>query len=307
MTFSHALAKKKSVLIARAQIIQTIRTFFITSGFLEIDTPLLIPAPAPETHINAIPADGWFLHTSPEICMKRLLAAGYEQLFQICHCWRAGERGKLHLPEFTMLEWYRTNNNYYRLMDDCEDLLRYLVEQFSGDRVLFYQGHKIEIDCGWERISVKEAFQRYGKISVEDALLADIFDEVMVEKIEPFLGWDVPTFIIDYPACRSALARLKPSDTSVAERFELYIGGIEIANGFSELTDQLEQRNRFINENNQRQKQNQMTYPLPEHFLCELNMMPPSAGIALGVDRLIMTILNYTEIDQVVPFTFEQL
>ncbi|CAG0971038.1 Elongation factor P--(R)-beta-lysine ligase [Geobacteraceae bacterium] len=307
MTVNWGLARRREALGARARIIQEIRRFFIEGGYLEVETPLRIPAPAPESHIDPVPADGWFLQTSPEICMKRMLAAGYGRLFQICHCWRAGERGRMHVPEFTMLEWYRAGTDYAGLMDECERLVRSVVEGMGFGGKLAFRGGTIDSAAPWERTTVRDAFVKHGGMTMEEALERDVFDEVMVERIEPRLGNGRPTFIHDYPACRGALARLKPDDPTVAERFELYIGGVELANAFSELTDPVEQRTRFESEAAFRAFRGQITIPLPENFLAELAEMPPSAGIALGVDRLVMVLLDAASIDEVVAFTPEEL
>ncbi|MBT0666413.1 EF-P lysine aminoacylase GenX [Geobacter pelophilus] len=307
MNTNWTIARRRPALEARARIIQSIRQYFIQEGFLETETPLRIPAPAPESHIDAIPSDGWFLQTSPELCMKRLLAAGYERIFQLCHCWRAEERGNRHLPEFTMLEWYRAHSDYNDLMVDCENMMRSVAATCGNGSTLMVQGKDVKLDRAWQRLTVREAFARFGGITMEDALAADRFDEVMVEAIEPQLGIGQPTFLCDYPAARGALARLKADDPSVAERFELYISGIELANGFSELTDASEQRFRFEQEEQYRRSSGRIPYPEPSKFLEELPAMPPAAGIALGVDRLVMVMLDATSIDQVVAFTPEEL
>ena len=301
------LSRRKENLRARAAILKAIRDFFIAEGYLEVDTPLLIPAPAPETHIDAIPAANWFLHTSPELCMKRLLAAGYERIFQLCHCWRADERGTRHLPEFTMLEWYRADADYRDLMRECEELVRSVAVSLGHGKTISYRNAAVDLTGEWERLSVREAFERYAGASMEEALSSDTFDLLMVEAIEPCLGIHRPTFLYDYPAERSALARLSPSDPTVAERFELYIGGLELANAFSELTDPAEQRQRFEAEAADRAARQRIVYPLPEPFLNELAAMPPAAGIALGVDRLVMVLLDAPSIDDVVSFTPEEL
>ncbi|RII27883.1 MAG: EF-P lysine aminoacylase GenX [Geobacter sp.] len=307
MAGNWSLGRKRQVLQTRATIIQEIRHFFVTGGYLEVETPLRIPAPAPEAQIDAVVTDGWFLQTSPELCMKRMLAAGYERLFQICHCWRADERGRLHLTEFTMLEWYRTGSDYRDIMTDCEGVIRAVADKLGHGNFIRFRGRTIDIGGEWERLTVREAFARYGETSLEDALELDRFDEIMVEFIEPRLGMIRPTFIYDYPASRGALARLKADDSSVAERFELYIGGLELANAFSELNDPVEQRRRFEEESAHRARMQRKCYPLPEPFLGELDAMPLSAGIALGVDRLVMVLLDAARIDDVVAFTPEEL
>jgi len=271
-----------------------------------VETPLRIPSPAPESHIDALPSDEWFLQTSPELCMKRMLAAGYERIFQVCRCWRSGERGALHLPEFTMLEWYRAGACYLDLMEECEALVRRAARARGGERIMF-RGSEIDVRPPWDRITVRDAFLRYGGMPMERALELDLFDEVMVREIEPRLGLERPAFIHDYPAERGALARLKADDPAVAERFELYMGGLELANAFSELTDPREQRDRFLAEQACRRAAGKTVYPLPEKFLAELPAMPPSAGIALGIDRLVMVLLDAASIDEVVAFTPEEL
>ena len=307
MTFNWRLSRKRNALAERTRIIGEIRGFFNKEGYLGVETPLRIPAPAPESHIDPLPSAAWFLHTSPELCMKRFLAAGYERIFQICHCWRAEERGRRHLPEFTMLEWYRKDTGYFGLMDECETLIRSVVAAIGLKDSVVYGGREISLQGRWERITVAEAFARYTPYSMVEALRRDLFDESMVNNIEPQLGKDSPVFIHDYPASRGALARLKPDDPSVAERFELYIGGVELANAFTELTDPAEQRSRFLHERETRLSMGKTIFPMPERFLEELAYMPPAAGIALGLDRLIMLLLQAASIDEVVAFTPEEL
>lgn len=301
------LARRKKALQQRASILQGIRQFFIEKGYLEVETPHRIPTPAPESHIDAIPSGTWFLHTSPELCMKRLMASGYEKIFQICRCWRERERGGLHLPEFTLLEWYRTGGDYHSLMEECEGLIRFVARAIGLGQKIIFRDREIDLSKPWQEISVKEAFRFYTKISITEALEQNLFDEIMVQEIEPNLGVEIPTFIYDYPAERGALARLKQEDPSVAERFELYIGGLELANGFSELVDSEEQRKRFHLENENRQSIGKRIYSMPDKFLAELDNMPPSAGIALGVDRLVMVFWDAKTIDEVVAFTPEEL
>jgi lysyl-tRNA synthetase class 2 len=295
-------------LIIRGQVIQIIRKFFIEHDYLEIETPVRIPAPAPEAHIDAVASGNWFLQTSPELCMKRLLAAGYPRIFQICKCFRQGERGRFHLPEMTLLEWYRADSNYQDMMNECEALI-FSVAQKMGSKKdgIVYQGKEIRLIPPWSRISVKDAFDKFGSISLEGALQRDQFDEIMVTEIEPGLGQSRPVFLYDYPASRGALARLKPQDRRYAERFELYIGGLEICNAFSELADSAEQRERFERDRDQLKKSGKPVYPMPEKFLATLGNMPAAAGNALGVDRLVMLFSDSKQIDEVVAFTPEEL
>ena len=305
--YNFSLARKSQALHARAKLIQSIRLFFIHHGFLEVETPLRIPSPAPEEHIEAIPSDDWFLQTSPELCMKRLLAAGYQRIFQISKCFRAAERGNKHLPEFTMLEWYVAQFDYHQLMDQCQALLIAALKDMDHNQDIVWQNKKINLVSPWERITVADAFSRYAPITLEDSLIQDKFDEIMVEYIEPLLGINSPTFIYDYPAKLAALAKIKMSDPTVAERFELYIGGLELANGFSELTDANEQRQRFEEASEARTRKDWARYTMPGKFLQALQTIPPCAGIALGIDRLIMILADTDKIDDVVAFTPEML
>jgi elongation factor P--(R)-beta-lysine ligase len=288
-------------------MIRAIRRFFLDQDFLEIETPIRIPAPAPEFHIEPIASGEWFLQTSPELCMKRLLAAGYPKIYQICKCFRAGERGARHLPEFTLLEWYRTGTDYRTLMADCETLIARVAAELSLGGVISRQGGKIGLMPPWERLTVREAFSLYAGVSVEEALITDRFDEIMTCAIEPHLGRERPVFLYEYPAMLGALARVKAEDREVAERFELYIAGMELANAFSELTDPVEQRQRFEKVSYNLRLKNGLVHPLPERFLESLSRMPASAGIALGLDRLAMIFADQTTIDAVVAFTPESL
>jgi lysyl-tRNA synthetase class 2 len=288
-------------------MIQAIRRFFCNRDYLEVETPVRIPAPAPEEHIDALPSGDWFLQTSPELCMKRLVAAGYPQIFQISKCFRAAERGRLHLPEFTMLEWYCRGGNCETLMQECEALVLAIAQALDGVDTLCYQGIPIALQPPWERISVEEAFRRYASLSMWEALEKDCFDEMMVCRIEPRLENTRPVFLYDFPVARGALARAKKTDPALAERFELYMGGLELANAFSELRDEKEQRLRFEKALHVRRAAGKPAYPMPEPFLRSLHQMPETAGIALGVDRLAMLFTDSSSIDEVVSFIPETL
>jgi lysyl-tRNA synthetase class 2 len=301
------LAKRKKALVTRAVLMRAIREFFADRDYLEIETPVRVPTLAPESHIDAIQSDGWFLHTSPELCMKRLLAAGYSRIFQISSCFRKDERGHLHLPEFTLLEWYRTGIDYRDMMNECEDLFISVARQLGFGETIEYQGKRIDLKKPWERISVREAFEKHSSISPDEAVREDRFDEIMVGEIEPNLGQGNPTFLYDYPVSLGSLARRKADNPAVAERFEIYAGGLELANAFSELTDAEEQRKRFLKEQEFRRKSGRAGYPMPEKFLDALSRMPESSGIALGVDRLAMIFTDSASIDEVVAFTPEEL
>ena len=300
--------QNSSALYKRAQVMQQIRYFFTERGFLEVETPLRIPANAPEEYIDPVPALPWQLQTSPEICMKRLLCRGYDKIFQISHCWRANERGSRHLTEFTMLEWYRAHATYDDLMKDCVSLLQCVADSCTQDSSFTRNNIKIYPNENWQHFSVKEAFLRFAKADALASAQNGFFEELLISKIEPaFEGFRAPVILSDYPAQMAALARLKPEDQHYAERFELYVGGLELANGFSELTDPCEQRDRFEEANRIRRSHGKKELPLPEPFLSELSAMPPSAGIALGVDRLVMLTIGADRIDQVVAFPPESL
>jgi lysyl-tRNA synthetase class 2 len=291
----------------RAAVVHLIREFFSGHGYLEVETPLRIPAPLPEAHIEVIPADGWVLQPSPELCMKRLLAEGCEKIFQICKCFRKAERGRRHLPEMTMLEWYAAGQTYADLMNGCEELIRRIARGLGIGDILNYQGLTVALSPPWPRLSVADAFRRFASVSAEEALAEGRFDEIMGLEIEPSLGRERPIFLIDYPAEKASLARLKPGQPEVAERFELYIGGLELCNGFSELNDAAEQRRRFAAEREMIRKAGGAVYPFPEKFLEALAHLPPCAGNALGVDRLVMLFCDAAAIDEVVAFTPEEL
>jgi elongation factor P--(R)-beta-lysine ligase len=301
------LAAKKPNLRLRAGLLQAVRHFFTERNYLEVETPCLIPAPAPEHHIDAIPAGGGFLHTSPELCMKRLLAAGYPRIFQICKCFRQGERGSRHLPEFTLLEWYRAETDYLGLMDECEEMVVFVLEKLGLPPRLEFQGRTLDLRRPWDRLTVQEAFGRQASTSLERAMESGRFDEIMAFEIEPSIGFPKPVFLYHYPSALAALARLSKDAPGCAERFELYAAGVELANAFSELTDPDEQRTRFQKERANRDDQGKTVYPMPEKFLRALPFMPASAGIAFGLDRLVMLLSNQKEIDSVVSFTPEEL
>lgn len=298
----------KNILKKRAQIIQAIRNFFTKKGFLEVETPLRIPAPIPEAHIDLFKSEDWYLQSSPEICMKRLAASGYENIFQICKCFRKEERGDRHLNELTMLEWYAKDFSYLDLIKQCREMIQYLAKCLNiKDGNIVYENKNINLTRPWSYLTLEEAFRKYSSVSSHQALAEERFDEILAFEIEPRLGNTVPTVLYDYPASMAALAKLKSTDTNLAERFEIYIAGIELANGFTELTDPVEQKQRFKKELELRDSMGKTSYPMPENFLKDLAHMPATAGIALGIDRLIMLFTNTPSIDDVVAFTPEAL
>ena len=298
---------RQANLVLRAQVLKAIRQFFEEHHYLEVETPIRIPAPAPERHIEAEPAGKWFLQTSPELCMKQLLAAGYERIYQISKCFRQNERGRQHLPELSMLEWYTCGEDYLAMMTQCEALIGYVASTLNLGNTIHYQGTAIDLTPPWERLSVAQAFERFGQTSVASALQHDRFDEIMVMQIEPQLKRNRPLFLYDYPAKRAALSRKKAQNPELAERFELYIGGLELCNAFSELTDPHEQRQRFETDRQMRHAAGNQLYPTPHNFLDALEDMPAAAGNALGLDRLVMLLADTARIDDVVAFTPEEL
>jgi len=304
---SRLLAGRRRALDVRARMIGALRRFFLDRDYLEVETPARIPAPAPETHIEPVPSGDWFLQPSPELCMKRLLAAGYPRIFQICRCFRQGERGDRHLPEFTMLEWYRRDIDSRELMDECEILVPFVARALGIGETLSYRGKSIRLAPPWRRLSVRDAFAAHASRSLEEALREDRFEETLAFEVEPFLGREAPLFLHSYPITFGSLARAERDDPAVADRFELYIAGMELANGFSELTDPVEQRHRFALARLEMEKRGGIVSPLPERFLQALERMPEAAGIALGVDRLAMLLCDAASVDEVVAFPPEIL
>ena len=297
----------RSNLEVRARIIGSIRSFFTRNGYLEVETPNRIPAPAPEAHVDAQPSGDWYLHTSPELCMKRLLAAGFAQIYQICKCYRGNERGRKHLPELTMLEWYAAGADYREMMTVCERLVLHVARQIGAREHIVYGGAQIDLTPPWDRLTVEEAFDRFASLPLTTALEKNRFDEILSLEIENRLGLARPLFLHDYPASCGALARRKPDNHRLVERFELYIGGLELCNAFGELTDPVEQKLRFEWEQNLRRYAGKPIYPMPTRFLQALQNVPATAGNALGVDRLVMLFADTDSIDEVVTFTPEEL
>ena len=271
----------------RADVLRTVRAFFDAREFVEVETPVWIPAPAPEPHIDCPACGDWFLRASPELQMKKLLAGGLPRIYQIGPCFRAGERGRRHSPEFTMLEWYRADAGYNDIARDMEELV---------GEVLRTSGRASLPPFAW--LTVREAYLRWAGWDPLTDWDQDRFDFDMATKVEPNLPKG-PLFLTDYPAPAASLSRLKPDDPRVAERWELYMDGLELANAFTELTDPAEQRRRFEAARAERRVLNEADYPLDEDFLAALVRMPPAAGVALGVDRLVMLACGAASIDEV--------
>lgn len=299
-------APDPKMLRLRGKTLQAIRAFFEVRDFVEVDTPVRIPAPALESFIDAIPSGEYYLRTSPELHMKRLLAAGMPRLFQMGPCFRAGEQGPHHNPEFTLLEWYRAHVGYETILADTEALVREVAATVCGSLRFPFGELTLDVSLPWERLTVAEAFIRYAGWNPVEHFDADRFDLDLVNKVEPALPRDRGVVLMDYPVEVAALARRSPHDTQVAERWELYLGGLELANAFSELTDAAEQRLRFETCAAERCAAGRDVYPLDHPFLEALEAgMPPSGGIALGVDRLVMLLANTSTLREVLPFTDE--
>lgn len=297
------LWRKRPGLEIRARMLRAIREFFEQGGFLEVETPVRLAVPALEDHIEAEPSGDRWLRTSPELHMKRLLATGYPRIYQIGPCFRQGEFGRRHRPEFTMLEWYRAGADCRDILADTIGLVRQASQAVSGAGKIRFQGREVEVSGDWEELSVAEAFRRHAGADLRQAMAAGRYEEILCTQVEPNLGWDRPTVLCDYPAEMAALARRKPTDPTVAERWELYVGGLELANAYSELTDAAEQRQRFLACAELRRREGRPVYPLDEPFLAALEQgLPPCGGIALGIDRLAMVLVDTEEIADVVAF-----
>ena len=291
---------KKANLTRRSELLRALRDAFYADGFIEVATEVKIPVPAPEEYIESVPCQGEFLRTSPELAMKQLLCGGMEKIFQIGPAFRAEERGRKHREEFTILEYYAGNWNYRELAAFTAKMLLDACQKLFNTGVINYQGQKIDFQNP-SFITVDEAFRRYAGVSAFDADKDGSFDELMVLKVEPELGKNNPEFLIDYPASRASLSRLSPLDSRVAERWELYINGIELGNAFGELTDAAEQRRRFSEALEFRKNAGMLPYPEAEEFLNALEQgMPESSGCAIGFDRLAMIFCNAYDIEEVI-------
>ncbi|MBI2836164.1 MAG: EF-P lysine aminoacylase GenX [Chloroflexi bacterium] len=301
------LARLKPNLERRALIFDLTRSFFRQQGFLEVDTPVRMPEIAPESHIIPFGSEGWYLSTSPELHMKRLITAGYEKIFQFGRCFRKGERGRWHNPEFTMLEWYRVGAGYLEMIRDTEQLIATITRELCGSLKIPYQGHEIDLAPPWPEVTVREAFLRSAGWDPVVRLDPARFDADLVTKVMPAFPSDRPTVPLDYPAALGSLARLKPDNPAVAERAEVFIGGLELANAFSELTDLAEQRKRFKEEVRQIRQMLGQKRAMPQKFLRALRRLPECGGIALGMDRLVMLFCDADSIDQVMPFAMDDI
>lgn len=302
-----ALRPLGRALEARSLALAEIRSYFAEQHFIEVDTPSLVPAPGLDAHVEALRAGRDYLATSPEFHMKRLLVGGLPRIYQLGHCFRADEAGAWHEREFALLEWYRSFADVEAVMRDTERIVCRVVARLAGSRRIAPGGRSVEVRAPFRRISVGEAFARFAGERDATGLVErrpEHFFELLIQRVEPALARQShPVFLTDYPAALAALARLSPADPRVAERFELYLGGIELCNGYGELTDTVEQGARFRAERARRRRERRPLYPVDARLIAALDEgMPPAAGNALGVDRLIALALGHDDIGDVMTF-----
>lgn len=295
-------------LLGRAAAFEEIRSYFAEAGFVEVDTPVRVRTPGLDFHVDALGAEQGYLSTSPEFQMKRLLVGGVPRCFQLAHCFRKDEVGRWHEPEFAMLEWYRAFAGQDEVMADTEALVERVVRRLSGKaKLALPDGRRLDARAPFERLTVREAFRRHAGVPDAVALAEsdeDRFFELLVGVVEPALAaLPRPVFLCEYPAAQASLARRSPGDPRVAERFELYAAGVELCNGFGELTDPAEQRARFREDRALRRRAGKPVYELDERFLAALGEgMPPAGGNALGVDRLVALALGQADVASVQAF-----
>jgi lysyl-tRNA synthetase class 2 len=291
-----------STLRSRAALLRAIRAHFDQAGFVEVETPLRLDCPPNEPHIDAEPSGDSFLRTSPELHLKRLLAEGMDRVYELGPCFRRGERGTFHHPEYAMLEWYRAPGGYLDVLADAENLLCAVAARLCGGCAFVRAGVRVDLTPPWPRWTVSETFRRLAGWDPVAAFDPDRFDLDLVGKIEPALPADRPTVLIDYPVEAAAMARCAGGPRPVAERWELYLCGMELANAFSELTDAAEQAARFERWAGERRGRGQAVYPADAAFLDALPRMPRAGGAALGVDRLLMCLADLPDIRSVRAF-----
>ena len=326
-------ADRRPLLVKRGRLKQAIRTHFEGQGFIEVECGALVASPGNETHLHAfettlIGAEGdktLYLHTSPEFAAKKLLAAGETRIFDFARVFRNRERAPLHAPEFTMLEWYRAAEDYQTVITDSLAMVKLAADVMETDR-FSYRGAQCDPRSQADRLTVAQAFTHFAGIDLmatlspagkgdaaalrsrarrggvdvsDDDDWSDMFSKILTLRIEPRLGLDRPCVLYEYPVCEAALARVSPRDARVAERFELYACGVELANGFGELTDPVQQRARFESAMAKKQQVYGTRYPLDEDFLAALSSMPPASGVALGFDRLVMLATGAPNVDAV--------
>jgi lysyl-tRNA synthetase class 2 len=328
---------KWNVFFLRDQILQSIRSYFNSNHFLEVDPPYLTPYPTLDVNIQSMEtiyidesnkSIMLFLHTSPEHSMKKLLAAGMDRIYFLGKVFRNRERTSMHNPEFTMCEWYRKNSTYLHLQYDAQELILRILEKLQYSHSCEYQGQKIDFSLPWNCITVKTLFKNETGLDIDkdaslgalqEVLVASgmhfqktddwdtLFFRIFIEQIEPKLGFPKPTFVMDYPLSLGLMAKTKEDDPNWVERVELYIAGLEIANGYSELLDPQELEKRFLADRKKKQRETNKTYPVDTELLSAMEAeIPPSAGMAMGIDRLIMLLTNTKDIQDVLFFPIHQ-
>jgi lysyl-tRNA synthetase class 2 len=330
------LVARRPALEARATVLRAVRAYFEGQGFLEVETPARVFSPGQEVHLDALPAGGGrYLVTSPEYHMKRLVAGGLPHIVQFCRCFRAKEDGPFHQPEFTMVEWYRAGGSLDDLMRDCEAIVaaaaravgKWPIADVPARRGGATGVHGLALDGPFERATVRDLLRIHAGVDLRgdeseaemrelatragcrvapDAAWDDVFYQVFLDRIEPHLGTGRPTFVLDWPVPLGALARRRSDDPLTVERFELYAGGLELANAFGELTDPVEQRRRFHTEAACRKERGKAVYPIDEKLLDALAHMPPTCGIAMGFDRLLMLVVGASSIREVMAFAHDE-
>jgi lysyl-tRNA synthetase class 2 len=308
------------VLRLRAAVLTTIRSFFSERGVLEVETPALSSATVTDVHIQSL-ACTWrgpgadsgrrlYLQTSPEFAMKRLLAAGSGAIYQIARAFRDGEAGRRHNPEFTLLEWYRPGFDHHRLMDEIDELLVAVLDARPGDRITYAEAFQRHAGIDPHTVSTAELRQPVERLAVgsaDDLDRDDLLNLLLARVVEPELGYDRPTFVHDFPSSQAALARVRPGDPALAERFEVFVDGCELGNGFHELTDPVEQRCRFEADLIERQRRGLPLVPVDERLLAAIESgMPDCAGVALGIDRLVMLKAGVDDISHVIAFPIKR-
>ena len=334
------LTKNKQNLQLRFEVIKLLREFFWSQGFTEVDTPNIVRHPGQEPYLSPMRVSVHdetgkefvgYLHTSPEYTMKKMLATGWDKIFSVCKCYRDYESfGGTHNPEFTMIEWYRSGADMFNIMEDIENLFAYIAEKMQNDKDIKIQQSAISNQqfTSWERITMKDLWQKYVGVNLDNYLdsklmfnlcqekkynvtegesYEDLFYRIFLNEIEPSLGKDKPTIVYNYPAQMAALSQLSKADSRYAERFEVYIQGLELANAFSELTDSKEQLSRLKLEQEERRLLGKEVYGVDEEFISALNNLSKCSGIALGVDRLVQLFTGCQNIDDVLVLPASKL
>lgn len=321
----------KNIYEKRLQILRLTRDFFWSQNFIEAETPIALRLPGQEPYLNPMPVDfkdpysvshKFYLRTSPEYALKKLLSAGWEKIFEISKCFRNVESfGGTHNPEFTMIEWYRAPGSYKDIMDDTENLFKYIGQKLNIQK-LKYNKNEIDYLNSWDRFSVKELWQKYLQVNLDNYLdvenlkklvlargwsadendaYEDLFYKIFLNEIEPYLGAERPIFVCDYPAQMCSLSRLCENDKRYAERFELYIGGLELANAFGELTDSVAQNDNLLKDQILREQLGKETWDIDSDFIEALESgIPPAGGIALGIDRMVVLFTGAQDINEVI-------